>query len=103
MRGTEADRLVTRDEQLVLTMADARAAQQLALRYPDKSATELAAVAGRSAGRFKRLLRLSYLAPAIYQDILAGREPIVLQGTGAHTVANIPLLWAQQEQQLSVA
>jgi DNA invertase Pin-like site-specific DNA recombinase len=100
MRGTEASQLVTRDEQLVLTMADARAAQQLALRYPDKSVTELAAIAGRSTGRFKRLLRLSYLAPTIYQDVLAGREPATLKGAGVHEVTNIPVLWAEQGRQL---
>ena len=96
MRGTEASQLVTRDEQLVLTMADARAAQQLALRYPDKAATELAAIAGRSTGRFKRLLRLSYLAPAICQDVLVGRVHAALQGNGVHRVTNIPVGWQAQ-------
>ena len=102
MRGTEASQLVTRDEQLVLTMADARAAQQLALRYPDKLVAELAAIAGRSTGPFKRLLRLSYVTPAIYGDILVGREPAAFRDTGVHKVTNIPLLWRSQEQVLSV-
>jgi hypothetical protein len=58
---------------------------------------------GRETGRFKRLLRLSYLSPAIYQDILVGREPAGLIATGVHKVTNIPLLWTEQEGQLSAS
>jgi DNA invertase Pin-like site-specific DNA recombinase len=103
MRGTEVSQLVTRDEQLVLILADARAAQQLAIQYPDKSASELAATIGRSIGRFKRLLRLSYLAPAIYDGILAGREPPALRSPAVHKVTNIPLLWSDQARLLKAS
>lgn len=86
-----------RDEQLVQTIADARAAQQLALRFPDKPLDELATLAGRSSGRFKHLLRLSYLAPEIVMSILNGQPPAALRGAAVHKVTGIPLAWAEQQ------
>jgi site-specific DNA recombinase len=101
LRGSGLSQVFERDEQLILTMADARAAQQLALRYPDKPAAELASIAGRSTGRFKRLLRLSYLAPSIFANIVVGREPEAMKGAGVHKVTGVPLSWAEQEERLS--
>lgn len=94
-------RTVIRDEQLVQTLADARAAQRLALRYPDLSLAELAGRAARSAGRFKQLLRLSYLSPHIVGSIVAAEEPSASNRASLHSVANIPIIWREQEEALA--
>ncbi|GAO39522.1 hypothetical protein SCH01S_33_00090 [Sphingomonas changbaiensis NBRC 104936] len=97
IRSGDNTQLVVRDEQLVQTIADARAAQQMAHRFPDRPLSELAAIAGRSPARFKHLLRLSHLAPGVIMSVMEGQTPAALAGTGIHKVTGIPLAWAEQQ------
>lgn len=63
---------IARDVQLAQLIADAHAAKHLAISKPKDSVEDLARRFDRSTARFKRLLRLSDLAPDIVQAILAG-------------------------------
>jgi site-specific DNA recombinase len=84
------------NEELVHMLADARAAQHLALSKPDHSLADLARSAGRSERVFKRMLRLSYLSPSIVQAILEGDEPPSLTCRGLHRISSIPIAWEEQ-------
>lgn len=77
-------------------LADARAAQQLALARPNDTLAKLAVAAGRSEKIFKRMLRMSYLAPEIASAILEGRHPSSMSCRGLHRIAGIPLSWSEQ-------
>jgi site-specific DNA recombinase len=94
---------VARDVQLVQLIADAHAARHLAASRPKESADDLAQKFDRSTARFKRLLRLSYLAPDIVQAILAGTQPSTLTSQTLHHIANLPSDWSAQRQMLGFA
>jgi len=85
------------DQQLVQTLADARAAQQLASDNPMKSLADLAMIAKLPTLRFKQLLRLSYLAPSVVGDILSGNTPPAIAQRGLRNLTNIPAFWDDQQ------
>jgi DNA invertase Pin-like site-specific DNA recombinase len=91
-----------RDEQLVTLLADAHAAQALMLTQPDASLEQLANQAGIGLARFKRLLRLSFLAPDIVEAIVDGRQPTTLTMPYLNTVTNIPHAWDDQRAALGL-
>ncbi|MEO6248516.1 MAG: recombinase family protein [Sphingomicrobium sp.] len=98
VRSTASPAAPPRNEELVHMLADARAAQQLALTRPNDPLGKLAASAGRSEKIFKRMLRLSYLSPEVASAILEGRQPSSMTCRGLHRVAGIPLSWADQRE-----
>jgi site-specific DNA recombinase len=85
-----------RNEELVHMLADARAAQHLVLSKPSATLALLAASADRSERVFKRMLRLSYLAPEVAKAILEGDEPSSMTCRGLHRVVGIPIAWDEQ-------
>ncbi len=85
-----------RDEQLVTLVADALAARATMLAHPDNPLEALAVNAGVGLARYKRLLRLSFLAPDIVEAIVDGRQPAHLTVAHLNGVTNIPLNWGEQ-------
>ena len=75
-------------------------ARALALAKPKLTLEELAAKFGRSAGRYKRLLRLSYLSPSVVDAIIASRQPQHLTNRFLQNLDGLPLSWAEQDQLL---
>lgn len=82
---------------LVRLLQEACATKDLLLADTDESMNAITARLGKSKGHMTLLLRLSYLAPSIVDDILAGRAPTDL---GPHRLSrlskDLPLDWASQ-------
>ncbi len=87
---------------LVRLQQEAFAMKDLLLADTDESMNAITARLGKSKGHMTLLLRLSYLAPSIVDDILAGRAPTDL---GPHRLRqlskDLPLDWAGQRRFLS--
>jgi len=90
----------TADPQLLVLLKDAYRAQALALAKPRLSLEQLANRFGRSAERYKRLLRLSYLSPVIVTAIIQVRQPPGLTNRFLQNLNGLPLNWTEQEQLL---
>ncbi|MEO6112974.1 MAG: recombinase family protein [Sphingomicrobium sp.] len=88
------------DPQLIILLQDAHRAQALALAKPKFSLDQLAARFGRSTERYKRLLRLSYLAPTIVTAIIESRQPAHVTNRFLQNLDGLPLSWAAQDQLL---
>lgn len=88
------------DGNLVRLMADAHRARKLALEHPDMTMEKLALRFGRSVQRFKRLLRLSYLAPDIIEAIIDGSQPASMTSKMLNQVSGLPTRWDKQRDML---
>lgn len=88
------------DPQLLILLRDAQRAQALALGRPKLSLEQLAAKFGRSPERYKRLLRLSYLSPAIVASVIDGTQPARLTNRFLQNLDGLPLSWSEQEELL---
>lgn len=86
--------------QLIVLLRDAGRAQALVLAKPKLSLDQLATMFGRSTERYKRLLRLSYLAPSVVQAIIDGRQPTRITNRFLQNLDGIPLDWTDQEELL---
>ena len=95
--GMRADGRPAPDPQLIVLLRDAQRARALALSRPMLSLEQLAARFGRSAERYKRLLRLSYLSPTIVASILDARQPARLTNRHLQNLDGLPHSWAEQE------
>ncbi|NOT70176.1 MAG: hypothetical protein HOP09_02500 [Hyphomicrobium sp.] len=63
---------------LVRLIQEAFRAREMLLADTDESVNAIEARLRTSKGRMTSLMRLSYLSPAIIQDILEGRQPLSL-------------------------
>jgi len=88
------------DPQLLILLKDAHRARALALAKPKLTLDELAARFGRSTERYTRLLRLSYLSPAVVDAIIASRQPSHLTNRFLQNLDGLPSSWAEQDQLL---
>ncbi|MDP9164168.1 MAG: hypothetical protein M3N06_08770, partial [Pseudomonadota bacterium] len=88
------------DPQLIILLKDAHRAKALALAKPKLTLDELAARFGRSTERYKRLLRLSYLSPAVVDAIIAARQPSHVTNRFLQNLDGLPLSWVEQDQLL---
>ncbi len=89
---------------LVHLLQEAFAARDLLLADSDESINAITARLGRSKGHMTWALRLSYLAPSIVDDILAGRQPTDLTRHRLLRLSkDLPLDWAGQRQLLRFA
>ena len=88
------------DPQLIILLQDAYRARALALAKPRLSVDQLATMFGRSTERYRRLLRLSYLSPAIVTAIVEARQPAHLTNRSLQHLNGLPALWLDQEQLL---
>jgi site-specific DNA recombinase len=91
------------DRSLLRLLAMAHQFHAMMLREQGKSITELASDAGVCPSYFSRVLRLSFLAPAIVKAILAGQHPPRL--TAKHLMRHNALAraWPAQAAQLGIA
>ena len=85
------------DPQLITLLRDAHRARALALSKPNLSLDQVAIKFGRSTERFKRLVRLSYLSPAIVATIIESRQPVHLTNRFLQNLDGLPLGWADQD------
>jgi len=92
-----------RDEQLVALVADARAARLAAMKSPDRLLEVIASTLGVGLQRFKRLIRISTLAPSIVESILDGTQPPDLTVARLNTITNVPVSWDAQRALLGIA
>jgi hypothetical protein len=96
----EPDQCPPPNPQLVKLIRDAHRAREFALKKPTMPLERLAAEFGRSAERFKRLVRLSYLSPAIVEQILCGDQPPELTSVRLQNLDGLPRCWAKQHEML---
>ncbi|WP_423140762.1 recombinase family protein [Parablastomonas sp. CN1-191] len=85
----------TRDEKLVLLIAEACAAGEALKAHPDQSIAEIAKRAGSCRTRLAQLVALSCLAPDIVIAILEGRQPPSLKARDL-LACELPLAWSEQ-------
>lgn len=80
------------------------AAREKLLADTDETLNELTKRTTKSKGRLTALMRLSYLAPDIIADILAGRQPSELSVKRLlRTSQDLPLDWPGQRAFLGLA
>jgi len=88
----------TADRALVKLIAEAQAIRNRLLSGSDDSIEALGHRLGTNRGRLTSLVRLSWLAPAIVEAILDGRQPIELTPTRLLTASkDLPHDWADQQ------
>ena len=82
---------------LVRLLQEAFTTRDLLLADTDESLNAITARLGKSKGRMTLLLRLSYMAPSIIDDILAGRSPADLGPCRLMRLSKtLPLDWPSQ-------
>jgi hypothetical protein len=87
----------TRDAGLVEFLKEAFATRQMLLADTCETLNEITARSTKSKGRLTALMRVSYLAPHIVADILAGRHPPDLSVKRlVRTSQDLPLDWSSQ-------
>ena len=85
------------DLSLVRLMQEAFAARNHLLADTTESINAITARLAKSKGRMTSLMRLSYLAPPIIDDILSGRQPPELSAKRLLQLSrDLPLDWASQ-------
>jgi hypothetical protein len=92
------------DASLVDVLKEAMAAREKLLADTDETLNEITERTTKSKGRLTALMRLSYLAPDIIADILAGRQPPELSVKRLlRTSRDLPLDWPGQRAFLGLA
>jgi hypothetical protein len=92
------------DTSLVDVLKEAVAAREKLLADTDETLNEITERTTKSKGRLTALMRLSYLAPDIIADILAGRQPPELSVKRLlRTSQDLPLDWPGQRRFLGLA
>ena len=82
---------------LIEFLKEALAVRQALLADTSETMNEITARATTSKGRLTALMRVSYLAPDIVSNILAGRQPPELSVKRlVRTSQNLPLDWGSQ-------
>lgn len=92
------------DASLVDVLKEATAAQQKLLADTDETLNEITLRTTKSKGRLTALTRLSYLAPDIIAEIIAGRQPPELSVKRLlRTSQDLPIDWPSQRAFLGLA
>ena len=92
------------DNSLLDVLKEAIAARQKLLADTSETLNEITERTTKSKGRLTALMRLSYLAPEIVADILAGRQPSELSVKRLlRTSQDLPLDWGSQRPFLGFA
>lgn len=87
----------TSDGSLIDFLKEAFATRQKVLADTSETLNEITLRMTRSKGRLTALMRVSYLAPDIVTDILAGRQPLELSVKRlVRTSQSLPLDWGSQ-------
>jgi hypothetical protein len=91
----------TIDPSLVRLIHEALAVRSVVLADTRETLNEITARRKKSKGYFTALIRLSYLAPQIIDDILNGRQPPQLSAKHLlRTSSTLPLAWSAQRAHL---
>lgn len=91
----------TTDPSLVRLLQEAIAIRRVVLVDTKETLNEITARRKKSKGYLTALMRLSYLAPQIIDDILAGRQPPELSAKRLLRTSNtLPLAWSAQRAHL---
>jgi site-specific DNA recombinase len=94
----------TIDPALVRLIQEAFALREAVLADTRETLNEITARRGKSNGYLTALMRLTYLAPSIIDDILHGRQPPDLSAKRLlRTSASLPLDWSSQRTHLKFA
>ncbi len=94
----------TIDPTLVRLIQEAFAIRDAVLADTRETLNEITARRGRSNGYLTALMRLTYLAPSIIDDILRGLQPPELSAKSLlRTSASLPLDWSSQRKHLKFA
>jgi DNA invertase Pin-like site-specific DNA recombinase len=94
----------TRDAGLIEFLKEAFLTRQMLLADTSETLNEITARSTKSKGRLTALMRVSYLAPDIIADILAGRQPPELSVKRlVRNSKNLPLDWTSQRAFLGMA
>ena len=88
------------DHSLCRLLAQAYRYQTILTNSRSRSMGEIAAEAGVTRSYFRRVLRMSFLAPDIIQAILRGRHPIELNARRISKQTVLPLSWDEQRKLL---
>ena len=64
--------------------------------------SEVAIANGIDRSDFARILRLALLSPRLVDSIRSGAQPIELTARSLSRLAELPLSWREQEQQLGL-
>ncbi len=92
------------DPQCLKLIREAFAARTLVLSEGNESLTAIARRLGKCQVRLTGLVRLSYLAPSIVDDLISGRHPIELSPTRLlRSSKDLPVDWQQQRKCLGLA
>jgi hypothetical protein len=85
------------DASLVQVLQEAFSVRDKMLSDTAETLNEITSRITKSKGRLTALMRLTYLAPSIIEDILAGRQPPELSTKRLlRTSLDLPLDWSQQ-------
>ena len=84
------------DPTLVALIARAHCYLRKLTKKPGRSLTDVAAECGTEPSEVSRILPLAFLAPAIVEAVLAGRQPISLTTQRLLRVRDVPATWAKQ-------
>ena len=68
----------------------------------DQSLSVVAAANGVDRSDFARVLRIAFLSPRLVDSILSGAQPVELTARALMRLAELPLSWREQEQQLGL-
>lgn len=91
------------DPQCLKLMQEAFAARTIVLSEGNESLTAVARRLGKCQGRLTGLVRLSYLAPSIVEDLVSGRHPTGLSATQLlRRSKDLPVDWRQQRKFLGL-
>lgn len=90
------------DAKLIRLLREAREARQAVLASPDRPISQVAKDRRQCRHRFRRLVKLSWLAPDIVTAILEGRHPKALTPTRLLD-ADLPTAWSNQKVHLGFA
>ena len=90
------------NDDLLVLLADARAALELVQSTPEFSLHQIGKREGRCRTHLARLLRIAWLSPRIVEAIVDGAQPRKLNRQTL-LAANLPIDWAEQERLLGFA
>ena len=91
------------DRSMLRLLAQARRFNEMVLRGDGNSIGALAFEAGVSSSYFTRVLKLSFLAPAVVRAILDHQHPLDLSAKRLSLKITLPNVWSRQKAMLLTA
>ena len=92
----------TPDRSLLRLLGQAHRYNEMVMNNRGRTIAELAAEAGVGWSYFTRILRLSFLAPAVVKTILRDRHPLELTAKRLAGDTRLPIAWQEQRARLEI-